>query len=163
MVVMIAMKKMLSTKKIIFPSFFSLFALFAFFIAVLLSTIAIFPTQVFADITIGTPTMNKGIAAEGEEIVISVGVASPKDVTSVVFELKNFTLNVANSSYKNYTASLVGSAMNGNWLLFFRGGVGSAGIYQITKVIATDNSSAIQARFFESNLISFKVVSLTPT
>lgn len=123
------------------------------------------PSMVLATITISSAGLqgthfNKDKVYEQEQVVLTVPVASDNDVTSVIFQIKNTTLDLVNSSYKNYTATIAGAATNGNWIYFFTLG---PGIYQLSKVIATDNTSFIQSKDFEDTTIAFKVLSSSTT
>lgn len=132
----------------------------SFFLAVALIALAVFPSAALATVTIGTPTFNKDQVSEGQEEVITVPVVSDNDVTSVVIEMKNTTLDLANSTYQNITTSLTGSPTNGHWIYFFHG---YAGIYQIWKVFGTDNRSAIGTADYTNTFIGFRVTGSATT
>ena len=128
------------------------------FICFLISFLAILPSTVLATITIGTPIINKANAYEQEDVVLTIPVVSTNDVTSVIAEMKNMTLDMVNSSFVNYTTSLVGYRTSGNWIYFFKLG---QGIYVLNRVIATDNTTMVQIRSFETSTIGFKVLPST--
>jgi hypothetical protein len=130
----------------------------------LLACFAVFlPSTVLATITIGTPSFNKAVVYEQEEVVMTVPVVSDKDVTSASVVIKNITLdstNISSTSNKTYTLTRVGSATNGNWIYFFKLG---PGIYQVYKVTATDNSSTSETKLFDFKIFAFKVLSSSTT
>ena len=130
-----------------------------FFVALALATILL-PSAAFAAITIGSASFNKAVVYEQEEVVFSVAIVSDNDVGSATVEIKNTTLDLMNTSYKNYTLSRVGAATNGNWIYFFKLG---PGIYQLKQVMATDNASVSAFRNYEQSTIAFKVLSSTTT
>jgi hypothetical protein len=132
---------------------------------VLLACFAVFlPSSVFATITIGTPGFNKDKVYEQEQVVFMVPIVSDNDVTSASVVIKNITLdstNISSTSNKTYTLTRIGSATNGNWIYFFTLG---PGIYQLSKAIATDNTSLIQSRDFEEGITyAFKVLASSTT
>jgi hypothetical protein len=132
---------------------------------VLLACFAVFlPSSVFATITIGTPGFNKDKVYEQEQVVFTVPIVSDNDVTSASVVIKNITLdstNISSTSNKTYTLTRIGSATNGNWIYFFTLG---PGIYQLSKAIATDNTSLIQSRNFEEGITyAFKVLASSTT
>jgi len=131
---------------------------------VLLACFAVFlPSSVFATITIGTPGFNRDKVYEQEEVVLTVPIVSDKDVISASVVIKNITLdstNISSASNKTYSLTRSGSATNGNWIYFF---TLEPGIYQLSKVIATDNTSLIQSRDFEDTTIAFKVLASSTT
>src|SRR3990172_1970071 len=129
-------------------------------IFLLVTTFAATPSQVLATINIGTPSFTKNTVYEQEEVVMTVLVVSDKDVTGVTVEMKKSSLDLVNVSYSNYTVLRVGSATSGNWIYFFKE---KAGIYQITKVIATDNSSVTESRNFDTVTIAFRVLASPAT
>jgi len=130
----------------------------------LLACFAVFlPSTVLATITIGTPDFNKDTVYEQEEVVMTVPVVSDKDVTSASVVIKNITLdstNVSITSNKTYTLTRIGSATNGNWIYFFKF---NQGIYQVSKVTATDNTSTSETKLFDSLTIAFKVLPSSTT
>lgn len=129
---------------------------------IMLSVLAFAPSAVFAAMVIGTPilTPNKGTYSSGDQIIVTIPVTSQNDTTGVVMEVKNSTSDLSNSTYLNYTLILVGSRTNGNWIYTI---TVFPGIYQITRVFVTDNSSFIQVATYDMNIIGFRVVSPTTT
>ena len=131
-------------------------ASFAAFVA-----FAVLPSAVLAAITIATPNLiPQGNINTNQQVSITNNVNSTNDIASVLLEMKNSTSDMSNSSIANYTLGLVGPRTNGNWIIFFGG---SPGIYQITRVFAKDNTSAIQTADYTNTFIGFKIIGLTPT
>jgi len=130
-------------------------------IAFTLIAFAVFPSAVFAAITINTPTLlPQGNINTNQQVSITTNVVSTNDITGVVLEMKNSTSDLSNSSISNYTLGLVGARTNGNWIIFFGG---NPGIYQINRIFATDNTTAVQTADYTGTFIGFRIIGAAAT
>lgn len=128
----------------------------------LIFAFTILPAGASAAITIHNPvlTPNKATYSSGDPVIITFGVNSDNSTVSFIMELMNKTPDLSNSTIQNYTFTLVGSPTNGNWMYVLNV---SAGIYQIMRAFATDNSSYVQTADYTQSFLGFEALGASNT
>jgi len=113
----------------------------------------IFPL-VSADIFISNWRLNKSKVYEGDEIVFSVSVNSENSIKTVFIEV--IKTNSTNTTTSDVDLILVGSSTAGSWIKYFEE---NEGIYEITKIIAVDNTSSNSSLFMRDyGFLGFEVL-----